>query len=81
MERKDSNANDFEISNMWQENGAIMAKQKKETTLKTKQTNKRNCRRSRNERYALNKITNKQGNLSCGKCLNKILGVQKSKID
>ena len=35
MERKDSNANDFEISKMWQENGAIMAKQKKETTLKT----------------------------------------------
>ena len=35
METKDSNANGVEISNMWQENGAIMAKQKKETTLKT----------------------------------------------
>ena len=35
METKESNANGVEISNMWQENGAIMAKQKKEITLKT----------------------------------------------
>ena len=34
METKDSNANGVEISNMWQENGVIMAKQKKEITTK-----------------------------------------------
>ena len=34
METKDSKANGVEISNMWQENGVIMAKQKKETTTK-----------------------------------------------
>ena len=35
METKESTVNGVEISNMCQENGAIMAKQKKETTLKT----------------------------------------------
>ena len=34
METKDSNANGVEISNMWRENGVIMAKQKKEITTK-----------------------------------------------